>query len=106
MCVGPASLYTCRASARRMVCTRCGIVGADARPNWTERPESLEGRPRGVISDPGNSGRESGHRGNDAIDPERLFAAVNCCIAKGACALDVGGLRRRETNESGAFIQP
>jgi hypothetical protein len=27
----------------RMVCTRCGIVGADARPNWKERPprESL-----------------------------------------------------------------
>jgi hypothetical protein len=22
----------------RMVCTRCGIVGADARPNWTELP--------------------------------------------------------------------
>jgi len=25
----------------RMVCTGCGIVGAGARPNWTERP----GRP-------------------------------------------------------------
>jgi hypothetical protein len=23
----------------RMVCTRCGLVGADARPNWRERPE-------------------------------------------------------------------
>jgi hypothetical protein len=23
----------------RMVCTRCGIIGADARPNWNERPE-------------------------------------------------------------------
>jgi hypothetical protein len=23
----------------RMVSTRCGIVGADARPNWNERPE-------------------------------------------------------------------
>jgi hypothetical protein len=22
----------------RMVCTRCGIVGADARPNWREQP--------------------------------------------------------------------
>jgi hypothetical protein len=22
----------------RMVCTRCGIIGADARPNWIERP--------------------------------------------------------------------
>ena len=21
----------------RMVCTRCGIIGADARPNWPER---------------------------------------------------------------------
>jgi hypothetical protein len=29
----------------RMVCTRCGIVGADARPNWVDRParESLTG---------------------------------------------------------------
>jgi hypothetical protein len=29
----------------RMVCTRCGIVGADARPNWREQPprESLSG---------------------------------------------------------------
>jgi hypothetical protein len=29
----------------RMVCTRCGIVGADARPNWREQPprESLTG---------------------------------------------------------------
>jgi len=22
----------------RMVCTSCGIIGADARPNWSERP--------------------------------------------------------------------
>jgi hypothetical protein len=22
----------------RMVCTVCGIIGADARPNWSERP--------------------------------------------------------------------
>ena len=30
----------------RMVCTGCGIVGADVRPNWRERPqsESLTGR--------------------------------------------------------------
>jgi hypothetical protein len=29
----------------RMVCTKCGIVGADARPNWREQParESLTG---------------------------------------------------------------
>jgi len=29
----------------RMVCTRCGIIGADARPNWREQParESLSG---------------------------------------------------------------
>jgi hypothetical protein len=28
-----------------MVCTRCGIVDADARPNWKEHParESLTG---------------------------------------------------------------
>jgi hypothetical protein len=25
-----------RAFRPRMVCTRCGIVGADARPNWRE----------------------------------------------------------------------
>ena len=24
----------------RMVCTRCGIVGADARPDWREMPAS------------------------------------------------------------------
>jgi hypothetical protein len=29
----------------RMVCTQCGIVGADARPNWQEQPprENLTG---------------------------------------------------------------
>jgi hypothetical protein len=29
----------------RMVCTSCGIVGADARPNWREQPprETLTG---------------------------------------------------------------
>jgi hypothetical protein len=29
----------------RMMCTRCGIIGADARPNWQEQPqrESLTG---------------------------------------------------------------
>jgi hypothetical protein len=29
----------------RMVCTRCGIIGADAGPNWKEQPpsESLTG---------------------------------------------------------------
>ena len=25
--------------SRRMVCTRCGTIGADARPNWKEQPE-------------------------------------------------------------------
>ena len=34
-----------------MVCTRCGIVGADARPNWTERPES-DRRAMAVLSQP------------------------------------------------------
>jgi len=24
----------------RMVCTRCGIIGAEARPNWQEQPQS------------------------------------------------------------------
>ena len=30
----------------RTVCTSCGIIGADVRPNWRERPstESLTGR--------------------------------------------------------------
>jgi hypothetical protein len=30
----------------RLVCTVCGAIGADARPNWQERasPESLFGR--------------------------------------------------------------
>jgi hypothetical protein len=29
----------------RMVCARCGIIGADARPNWVDRPprETLVG---------------------------------------------------------------
>jgi hypothetical protein len=29
----------------KAVCTRCGIIGADVRPNWSERPppESLAG---------------------------------------------------------------
>jgi hypothetical protein len=29
----------------RMVCARCGIIGADARPNWREQParESMSG---------------------------------------------------------------
>jgi hypothetical protein len=29
----------------RMVCTKCGMVGADVRPNWKEQParESLTG---------------------------------------------------------------
>jgi hypothetical protein len=22
----------------RMVCTRCGLIGADVRPNWTDKP--------------------------------------------------------------------
>ena len=30
----------------RMACTHCGIIGADARPNWKEQPpsESLTGK--------------------------------------------------------------
>jgi hypothetical protein len=27
----------------RMVCSRCGIIGADARPNWREQPARLSG---------------------------------------------------------------
>jgi hypothetical protein len=33
-----------RTFASRMVCTRCGIVGADARPNWRENPDSMNPR--------------------------------------------------------------
>jgi hypothetical protein len=27
-----------RTSGPRMVCTNCGIIGAEARPNWQEQP--------------------------------------------------------------------
>ena len=32
--------------ARRMVCTKCGTIGVDVRPNWLEQPErqSLTGK--------------------------------------------------------------
>jgi hypothetical protein len=30
----------------RMVCTQCGIIGADARPNWQERDEPIDWRGR------------------------------------------------------------
>jgi hypothetical protein len=31
---------------RKAVCTKCGVIGADVRPNWSERPQplSLTGR--------------------------------------------------------------
>jgi hypothetical protein len=29
---------------RRMVCARCGAIGADVRPNWTEAPPKLPPR--------------------------------------------------------------
>ena len=29
----------------RMICTRCGIIGADARPNWTERANGERASP-------------------------------------------------------------
>jgi len=29
-----------RSFGPRMVCTCCGIIGADVRPNWSERPQS------------------------------------------------------------------
>jgi hypothetical protein len=32
----------------RMVCTKCGIIGADARPNWLERSEQIDWRGRPV----------------------------------------------------------
>jgi hypothetical protein len=30
----------------RMVCTKCGIIGADARPDWQERAEPIDWRGR------------------------------------------------------------
>ena len=30
----------------RMVCTRCGAIGADVRPNWHERAQTIWDRPR------------------------------------------------------------
>jgi hypothetical protein len=28
---------------RKTVCTKCGVIGVDVRPNWDERPGSLTG---------------------------------------------------------------
>jgi hypothetical protein len=41
-------------SGPRMVCTRCDIIGADARPNWSEQParESLTGMQWPPLADP------------------------------------------------------
>jgi hypothetical protein len=35
----------CWPNFRKAVCTKCGMIGADVRPNWNERlpPESLTG---------------------------------------------------------------
>src|SRR5215469_18592639 len=38
--------------APRMVCTRCGIIGAFARPNWQERPASESLRPTVDLAPP------------------------------------------------------
>jgi hypothetical protein len=40
---------------RRAVCTKCGIIGADVRPNWSERPppESLTGAQWPLTAAPG-----------------------------------------------------
>ena len=32
----------------RMACTKCGIIGADARPNWKELDEHIDWRGRPV----------------------------------------------------------
>jgi hypothetical protein len=34
-----ARRHSCAAFGPRMVCTRCGIIGADGRPNWKEQPD-------------------------------------------------------------------
>ena len=39
-----------------------------------------------------------------ALDPERLFATVNCCIAKGSFALDTGGLGQAEIRGTGTMV--
>jgi hypothetical protein len=43
---GFADTVTVPSFRSRMVCTSCGIIGADVRPNWSERAvgESLTGR--------------------------------------------------------------
>jgi hypothetical protein len=56
----------------RMVCTRCGIIGADARPNWRER-----------AGDPGTAGRAAANQGYLADDHRRRAA--------GACRMMVAG---------------
>ena len=48
---GFAGDVTVPSFCRRMVCTVCGAIGADARPNWNERaPRSLLG-PSGANCD-------------------------------------------------------
>jgi hypothetical protein len=43
--IAPSDLIVA-SSGPRMVCTKCGTIGADVRPNWRERPalESLTGK--------------------------------------------------------------
>jgi hypothetical protein len=44
----------------RMVCTRCGMIGADARPNWKEQPE------------------RSGTLAGEGIDKQRVGPSRRC----------------------------
>lgn len=56
---------------RRMVCTKCGIVGADVRPNWRERERGMRRcRVGGVLRRGGLNGPEP-HYIADLI-PSRL----------------------------------
>jgi hypothetical protein len=48
------------AFAPRMVCTRCGMIGADARPNWSERHRPTGGCGSSMGSRWGRRRRSSG----------------------------------------------
>jgi hypothetical protein len=68
---GGPTMSRCRASGPRMVCTRRGIVGADARPNWKDRPA---GRAR-----PGRNGDELPIRPWDDL----FVLPAGCCPNSG-----------------------
>ena len=56
----------------KMVCTRCGIIGADARPNWQEQPARPSPTGNGLIEREPTAPSEPGC----APDPVCQFAIV------------------------------